>query len=96
MDEMRFYKNHTKYDDFFVECRDAWLDYKGRYHRDEVSDEAKIKALHDWVRTHRYNIESMMLQEEFPPSLETKVRPLRPPMAAQSGRPSLHDRPAAW
>jgi hypothetical protein len=74
MDEMRFYKNHTKYDDFFVECRDAWLDYKGRYHRDEVSDEAKIKALHDWVQRHRNSIASMMLQEEFPPSLEEKVR----------------------
>ena len=73
MDEMRFYKNKTRYDDFFESVRDQWIEHKGRYDPDEVSDDAKDQALKDWVRTNNDRLESLLNEDEFPPSLKDQV-----------------------
>jgi hypothetical protein len=76
MDEMRFYKNHTNYDEYWSECRHRCIRRKGYFDRDEISQEAKDLALQDFVQTHMDTMESMILHEEFPPSLEATVRSL--------------------
>ena len=52
MDQMRFFKQETTYDDEYHSIVQDWLEHKGRFDRDEVSEEAKACALQKWLTEH--------------------------------------------
>lgn len=45
MEEMNFYYNHTRYKEIYGNIIQKMLEYKGRFDKDEVSEDAKSEAL---------------------------------------------------
>lgn len=51
MEHMKFYFAHTRYAAIYEDMVEGELEYKGRYHPEEISHCAKGEALREWVKT---------------------------------------------
>lgn len=83
MDEMRFYYRHADYGDFFQEHVDAEMEHRGRFDRDEISDQAQDEAVEEWARSNIGDLETAMEHLEFPPSLRNMALDCRDSMRRQ-------------
>ncbi|KAI8103014.1 hypothetical protein M9434_005802 [Picochlorum sp. BPE23] len=82
--ERTFFEEHTSFDEYFKEEED-WMveeaNYKGRYinyraiERDAY-DEARYRALKEWVECHYDTLDHEIQQDYFPPSLKVKAKEL--------------------
>lgn len=52
MEEMNFYHNYTNYREIYGDIVEEMLNYKGRFDKDEVSEEAKSEALDLFVKNN--------------------------------------------
>jgi hypothetical protein len=77
MREMKFYYTHTNYKNFLNAAYDNYrscrYDYYDRPDPEEMSDQAKTKALSDWVK-RQPNIKTAYHHADLPPSLKSSVR----------------------
>lgn len=76
MEEMQFYFAHTRYNACFEEVKEEELEWNGRYHVDEVSHDAKQRALEQWVR-RQGGKEQALSRPELPASLRSRVSSMR-------------------
>ena len=85
MEEMRFYHEHTDYRNIYSDIWEEWEDERDFARslgdrefqwidKDQVSEEAKKRALEEWVLMHSKTLEHDIMQDGFPPSLRNKAR----------------------
>jgi len=80
--ENKFFTEHTSFDAYYDEEEDWQMEeasYKGRYidHgaiSDTAYDEARYRALKEWVECHYETLEHEIQQDCFPPSLRKKAQ----------------------
>lgn len=75
MEEMAFYFNDTDYPDILEDIKDCYRDNMEPWDSVKISEEAKDKALHRWVKEAMRDDSFDM--EEVPPSLHTRVITLK-------------------
>jgi hypothetical protein len=74
MQEMAFFHRHTRYGDFFRQIVETYRDNEEYWDRDEVSAQAKARALKDWAATeYPGGRQTARRAPELPPSLRRYV-----------------------
>lgn len=70
MEEMRFFHRHTNYVEFMRDIKDEYRECGERWDHDQVSEEAKQRALDDWTENGGQNDDTLGI---LPRSLHTHL-----------------------